>query len=138
MLRLRLCKTRKTFGTVFESDGRLKGSLDILSFPCDQTTNTCQVKVPAPSFALVFFDENSLNSVTPPDTATFSTSTVTRPHNTASVNPLVLATSNGHTGRTFRIGSTTLHANECRHQRGVPLSMIWFFIVLLCLVEGLL
>jgi hypothetical protein len=44
----------QTFGGFFESDGA-RGTIDIESVSCiDQT---CKIHVPAPGFALVFFDD---------------------------------------------------------------------------------
>ncbi|KZP33152.1 glycoside hydrolase family 79 protein [Athelia psychrophila] len=88
----------QTFGGNFESDGRLQGSLDVQTVACDTTANTCQIKVPAPSFALVFLNDDVLSEVTPQNPLTFATTAVTKKVNTATVDAAVLATSNGHSG----------------------------------------
>ncbi|EAU81861.2 hypothetical protein CC1G_06072 [Coprinopsis cinerea okayama7 len=86
----------QTFGANFESDGRLQGDEDTLTVSCDGTTNVCSIKVPAPGAALVFLTDNSLDEVEDNPVQTFATSVRTRMFNTATVDPAVLATSNGH------------------------------------------
>lgn len=98
----------KTFGGTFGSDGRLTGDLDVKTVTCDQTANTCQVQVPAPGFALVFLTDSSLSEVTPQDPMTFPTTAVTKTHNTITIDPSVLATSNGFSGSDRKwLGSTS-------------------------------
>ncbi|KAF5319596.1 hypothetical protein D9619_008683 [Psilocybe cf. subviscida] len=46
----------KTFGNSSQSDGRFKGDLDVKTITCDIQGKECIVPVPAPGFALVFFD----------------------------------------------------------------------------------
>ncbi|KAH9976639.1 hypothetical protein BGW80DRAFT_1289584 [Lactifluus volemus] len=72
----------QTFGNSFESDGRLQGNLEVRTVKCDATSGTCQVKVPAPSFALVF------------------------------INPFVLAHSNGDYGMQDKMGTTSLGSSN--------------------------
>ncbi|KAF8217291.1 hypothetical protein K438DRAFT_2007856 [Mycena galopus ATCC 62051] len=87
----------QTFGTFFESDGRPIGQEVIETVNCDTTAATCTINVPAPGFALVFLNSDAATG----DTA--GTSLMTYPttlsnyktKNTASVDPLVLATSSG-------------------------------------------
>ncbi|KAG1777941.1 glycoside hydrolase family 79 protein [Suillus placidus] len=89
----------QTFGGPFTSDGRLVGALDVQTIPCDQTNNVCQVKVPAPGFALVFLTDNALSESDQSPTMTFSTTTYTNHHGpTVTIDPSVLATSNGEKG----------------------------------------
>jgi hypothetical protein len=88
----------KTFGANFESDGRLSGDLDVQTINCDTNANTCQVQVPAPGFALVFLTDSAFSEVTPQNQQTFSTTSLTRTAHTATVDPSILATSNGHSG----------------------------------------
>ena len=84
---------------MFPIDGRFRGKESISTVPCDQSSGTCNIQVPAPGFALVFLNPGALSETEPKSTVTFSTSTVTgRNENTATVNPSVLATSNGHSG----------------------------------------
>ena len=46
----------QTFGNHFESDGILRGDLDVKTVQCDPNAG-CAITVPAPGFALVFFDD---------------------------------------------------------------------------------
>ena len=71
----------QTFGGIFASDGRLTGTEDVQTVPCDTTAQTCSVKVPAPGFALVFLSDAALAEV---DGApeTFSTTALTKTQNT--------------------------------------------------------
>lgn len=63
---------------MFECDGRLKGTENITTVPCNQNTNTCDIKVPAPGFALVFMDDAALAEAEPTSTVTYATTAVTR------------------------------------------------------------
>lgn len=90
----------QSLGANFQSDGRLQGELDVVNVPCDATANTCTITVPAPGFALVFLNDQSYTDSTPSgETITFATTAITRTINTATVDPKVLETSNGHTGK---------------------------------------
>jgi hypothetical protein len=92
----------QTFGGVFESDGRLKGTLNITTVSCDQGANVCNIRVPAPAAALVFLaDDPAAAQGGSGDalTQTFSTSALTKVKNTATVDPSVLATSNGNSAK---------------------------------------
>ena len=73
---------------------------------CDQGANTCIVPVKAPGFALVFLtDSPAVEGEFP---MTFATTARTKAINTATVDPEVLATSNGHSGKIrARLGSTS-------------------------------
>lgn len=75
---------------------------------CD--AGTCVVPVPAPGFALVFLDSAAEQVNTGQATHTFATTARTKTHNTATVDPIALATSNGHSGmnRDEGFGSTSL------------------------------
>lgn len=95
----------KTFGGVFGSDGRLTGDQDIQTVNCNG--GSCQVKVPAPSFALVFLTDQALHDSDTGASKTFSTSLHTKVHGTATIDPSVLATSNGHKGMAKHYGSTS-------------------------------
>ncbi|KZP13253.1 glycoside hydrolase family 79 protein [Athelia psychrophila] len=101
------------FGGAFESDGRLQGNLSVSTIQC--TNNVCPVRVPAPGFALVFLTDASFSEVNPAESAvpTFSTTTSKAGKATLSVNPSVLATSNGHggPGGKLKLGSTSLEKN---------------------------
>ena len=102
-----LTKPPQTFGGQFESDGRLKNELHIETIQCDQGANTCQVRVPAPGFALVFMSDEAAAESEPTSTATFGTTAITKIKNTATIDEAVLATSNGNRGMENMKGSTS-------------------------------
>ncbi|KAH9914074.1 uncharacterized protein BXZ73DRAFT_81750 [Epithele typhae] len=83
----------QTFGGRFSSDGRLAGTEDIVTVPCDTTAHTCTITVPAPGAALVFL--SSADSAGASATQTFATSVTTKVFATASIDPTSLAHSNG-------------------------------------------
>jgi hypothetical protein len=90
----------QTLGANFQSDGRLQGEQNVVNVPCDATTNICTVTVPAPGFALVFLNDQAYTDSTPSgETITFATTAGTRTINTATIDPKVLETSNGHSGK---------------------------------------
>jgi hypothetical protein len=101
----------QTFGGTFQSDGRLMGSESVQTINCDQSSNTCQVTVPAPGAALVFLSSNAYAESGNPSTQTFSTTMVTKTANTVKIDPSVLATSNGMSGSTWELGSTSKEGN---------------------------
>ncbi|KIM79709.1 glycoside hydrolase family 79 protein [Piloderma croceum F 1598] len=104
----------QTFGGYFASDGRLQGDEVIETVNCDTNANTCQIKVPAPGFALVFFTDNALGESENTAQQTFATTVQTRTRNTATINLDTLATSNGGRGMTDRMGSTSPESNLAR------------------------
>jgi len=83
----------------------------VLTVPCDTNSNTCQIKVPAPGFALVFFTDNALTESDKLVQQTFATTVRTRTRNTATVDLGTLATSNGGRGKAAHLGSTSPHFN---------------------------
>jgi len=97
----------QTFGDIFQSDGRPMGEEDIQTVQCDQNNNTCQITVPAPSVALVFLSNAALSESDTGSIQTFPTTAFTNIANTVSVDPAVLATSNGHSGMDSVLGSTS-------------------------------
>jgi hypothetical protein len=90
-----------------KSDGRLNGTLNVTTVQCDQTANTCSIRVPAPGFALVFLTSDSLNAVSPTSTVTFPTTALTQTGNNIYIDPSMLATSNGHSGMQNVRGATS-------------------------------
>ncbi|KAI0087558.1 hypothetical protein BDY19DRAFT_994874 [Irpex rosettiformis] len=88
----------QTFGSKFESDGRLRGNETISTVQCDQGAGTCAIQVPAPAVALVFLTSSALQDVSPSSTQTFSTTAVTKVGHSATIDATALATSNGNTG----------------------------------------
>ncbi|KAF8073315.1 glycoside hydrolase family 79 protein [Lyophyllum atratum] len=104
----------QTYGNKFHVDGRPKGDLNITTLPCNTGTNTCSIPLKAPSFALVFLTDPSLPSAgnggngDTGGAVTFETTALTKTVNTATVDPSVLATSNGHSGKErLGMGSTS-------------------------------
>ena len=90
----------QTLGANFQSDGRLQGEENVVTVPCDSATNTCTIRVPAPGFALVFLNDKAYtDSVPAGNTLTFATTAITKTVNTATIDPKVLETSNGHSGK---------------------------------------
>ncbi|KLO13587.1 hypothetical protein SCHPADRAFT_940250 [Schizopora paradoxa] len=98
----------QTFGSSMESDGRPMGEEQDETVNCDPTTRNCQVRVPAPGAALVFLNDGALANAGQGDAPqTFATTAVTKLHNTATVDQLVLQTSNGHGGTERKMASTS-------------------------------
>lgn len=100
----------QTFGNKYESDGRLKGDLNVVTIDCDQTVNACIIPVKAPDFVLVFLDSSTDAEVIGlgQATATYSTTAITKTKNTVTIDPSVLATSNGdNEDERARLGSTS-------------------------------
>ncbi|KAJ7145149.1 glycoside hydrolase family 79 protein [Mycena crocata] len=95
----------QTLGTAFESDGRLTGTEEIQTVTCN--ANTCDITIPAPGFALVFLADVSTDAETYADVKTFSTTALTKTLNTATINPTLLATSNGQAGANFMPAGTS-------------------------------
>ncbi|KAF8624071.1 hypothetical protein AX15_006082 [Amanita polypyramis BW_CC] len=85
----------QTFGGYFESDGCPIGQESIETVQC--SGRSCSVILYAPSYALVFLDNNALVGFGSGPSATFSTSAVTNTR-TLTVDSIVLATSNGNRG----------------------------------------
>jgi len=100
----------QTFGDNFQSDGRLQGTPDVLTVNCN-TGNTCTVKVPAPSFALVFLTSSALSAVSG-NTQTYPTTAMTRTRNTVYIDPSVLAVSNGDYGFQNKMGTTSVGSSS--------------------------
>ncbi|KAF5376627.1 hypothetical protein D9615_007857 [Tricholomella constricta] len=96
----------QTFGGIFDSDGRPIGSENITTVPCDQALNICVIKVPAPSYALVFLSDEALTETSGAAPTTFPTTAQTKTRNTVTIDPSVLATSNGGFDKK-RLGSTS-------------------------------
>lgn len=85
----------------------MKGTLNVVSIPCDQAANQCLIPVKAPGFALVFLTDAPALEIEE-STMTFATTARTKVVNTATVPPEVLATSNGQSGKDrVNMGSTS-------------------------------
>lgn len=83
------------------------GTESVQTISCNTGTNTCQIPVPAPGFALVFLQDTTQIESGGGPTTTYSTSSLTKLYNTLTVDPAVLATSNGHWGMDQKLGSTS-------------------------------
>ncbi|KAJ7289361.1 glycoside hydrolase family 79 protein [Mycena rebaudengoi] len=103
----------QTFGGNFESDGRPMGTEDIKTVPCDAAAQTCTVTVPAPGFALVYLSGDPYSDAEAP-AATYATTARTKTHNTATVEPAVLATSNGNRAGNMALGGTSRPPSSAR------------------------
>jgi hypothetical protein len=105
----------QTFGDYFGSDGRPVGNENVTTANCNAATSstsaTCTVRVPAPGAAIVFL--TSLDETAGAASTTYSTTTYTKTRNTITIDPSVLATSNGHSGQQdSELGSTSAGANK--------------------------
>ncbi|KAJ7671734.1 hypothetical protein B0H17DRAFT_1162094 [Mycena rosella] len=97
----------QTFGGNFESDGRPMGTEDIQTVACDTGAQTCTIDVPAPGFALVFLTDAAFTETAGAPSVTFATTALTKTQNTATVDPAVLATSNGNRMSDHELGGTS-------------------------------
>ncbi|KAL7419236.1 hypothetical protein Q5752_006073 [Cryptotrichosporon argae] len=86
----------QTLGTSYECDGRMYGDVVTEQLTC--ADNACTVTVPAPAIAVVFFSADALDASSVSDTATATYATTVVGTGSATVNPSVLATSNGQNG----------------------------------------
>ncbi|KAJ7364436.1 glycoside hydrolase family 79 protein [Mycena albidolilacea] len=109
----------QTFGAAFASDGRLTGTEEVKTVTC-KSDNTCDVQVPAPGFALVFLADVSGDAEAYPSVETFSTTVLTKTINTASIDPSLLATSNGQAGANFMPAKTSKGKTSNGVARFVP------------------
>lgn len=91
----------QTLGGRFQVDGRLQGEENVQTISCDQTANACQIRVPAPGAALVYFSDDAQSAASAPgqDAQTFPTTVLTKTKNTVSIDPAVLATAQGMSGK---------------------------------------
>ncbi|KAF8816878.1 hypothetical protein BYT27DRAFT_7127069 [Phlegmacium glaucopus] len=98
----------QTLGDTFSSDGRLQGTESIQTVSCSPP-GTCTIVVPAPCAALVFLSSSALTENSGAASRTFATTVLTKTAGTATVDPALLATSNGHTGMDAKseLGSTS-------------------------------
>ncbi|KAJ6543162.1 hypothetical protein B0H19DRAFT_1035502 [Mycena capillaripes] len=101
----------QTFGHNFESDGRPMGTEFIQTVDCDKTAQTCTVDVPAPGFALVFLTDDAFTEDKGAPSMTFTTTARTKTHNTATVDPAVLSTSNGFRASQHELAGTSKPPN---------------------------
>ncbi|KAJ2932239.1 hypothetical protein H1R20_g4863, partial [Candolleomyces eurysporus] len=99
----------QTFGNKLTVDGRLRGTLNVTTIPCDQGQNVCTIPLRAPSFALVFFSTSDEALSISQSPTTFSTSAYQRKHNTITWDRQAVQTSNGHVAGELKakLGSTS-------------------------------
>ncbi|KAI9058696.1 glycoside hydrolase family 79 protein [Trametes sanguinea] len=109
----------QTFGGRFEADGRLSGTEVIQTIQCDTNANTCDIPVPAPGVALVFVSSDAQNAADPSETQTYATTAVTKTANTVTIDPSVLATSNGQSGADRQLSSTSKGSSSAGRTAGV-------------------
>ncbi|KAJ7457804.1 glycoside hydrolase family 79 protein [Mycena latifolia] len=124
----------QTFGGNFESDGRPMGTEDIKTVDCDTSAQTCTVDVPAPGFALVFLTDAAETENGGMPSITFATTARTKTHNTATVDPAVLATSNGFR-MDHELGGTSKAPSGARALQA-PLVVVGFAIGTILTVIG--
>ncbi|TEB33970.1 hypothetical protein FA13DRAFT_124465 [Coprinellus micaceus] len=123
----------QTFGNNFEADGILKGDLDVVTIDCSVSENRCNIPLRAPSFAVVFMASDEVTGVGQA-TATFATTAHTKARNTATVDPAVLATSNGHSYQDRKNLGSTSHGSVTGH--GVPQRAISAVAILTSMAVG--
>ena len=109
VLRTMCLVSEQTLGSQFASDGRLQGTESVQSLTCDTSSNTCMITVPAPGMALVSFTPTS-DAAYP--THTYATSTMSATTTKATVDPSVIATSNGSKGGGAGMGSTSREKSQ--------------------------
>jgi len=97
----------QTFGGAFESNGVPQGVETIKTIAC-AASEPCAIPLPAPCFALVFLTSGALSESGEGGSTTTFAQTVSTPEvNTATVDPGVLATSNGRKTIDGHLGSTS-------------------------------
>ncbi|KAF8064391.1 glycoside hydrolase family 79 protein [Lyophyllum atratum] len=126
----------QTFGDNYASDGRPMGTENITIVPCPNSI--CVIRVPAPSYALVFLTDSAFTETGGAPSTTFSTTFRTQVRNTVSVDPAVLATSNGHTamGGKGKLGGTSDGANGAGGGVGPGVGTVWAVVVGVVVVVG--
>ncbi|KAJ7081767.1 glycoside hydrolase family 79 protein [Mycena belliarum] len=120
----------QTFGAAFQSDGRITGTEQIQTVTC-KSDNTCDIKVPAPGFALVFLADVAADKESYTDVQTFPTTALTKTRNTLTINPSLLATSNGQAGANFIEAGTSQGQSKSGAVRFLP-----HLTVVLCIAFG--
>jgi len=128
----------QTLGGTMQSDGTLQGQESVQTITCQN--GVCPVKIPAPGFALVFLSNNALEEASSGPTTTFATTVSGNQENTATINPSVLATSNGRRPIDGHLGSTSkgkmLYSGGIRLAGTLPNVMVLLSVVSSVLVMG--
>ncbi|KAJ7064676.1 hypothetical protein C8F01DRAFT_771741 [Mycena amicta] len=114
----------QTFGGFFESDGRPMGTEDIKSVDCDATNKTCTITVPAPGFALVFLSDDAQTEDGGLPSTTFATTAKTKFRNTATVDPALMATSNGNRFSDHELAGTSKPPSAASRAAGVSMVVV--------------
>ncbi|KAF7315155.1 Glyco-hydro-79C domain-containing protein [Mycena indigotica] len=114
----------QTFGGNFESDGRPMGQEDIKTVTCDGNAKTCTVVVPAPGFALVFLSDDAMTEDKGLPSTTFATTAKTKFRNTVTVDPAVLATSNGNKFADHELAGTSRPPSAASRTAGVSVAVV--------------
>ncbi|CAD6588899.1 MAG: hypothetical protein TREMPRED_005197, partial [Tremellales sp. Tagirdzhanova-0007] len=86
----------QTMGTSFASDGTLSGTVSTITIGCNN--GQCVVPIPAPAIALVFLTAQAETDSTANANATSTFATTVVGTGSATMDPLVLQTSNGQNG----------------------------------------
>ncbi|KAI0791079.1 glycoside hydrolase family 79 protein [Abortiporus biennis] len=119
----------QTLGNLFEADGRFQGTESVQTVTCDQNANTCTIQVPAPGVALVFMSNSAFQESSPQSPMTFSTTSLTKTQNTATIDASVLATSNGQSGKDrSQLGGTSKGSSGAMASVIVPAFSVIFAI----------
>ncbi|KAJ6574201.1 hypothetical protein B0H19DRAFT_933133, partial [Mycena capillaripes] len=108
----------------FESDGRPMDTEVIEKVNCDTTAQTCTVDVPAPGFALVFLTDDAFTESKGSSSMTFPTTAHTKTHNTATVDPTVLSTSNGFVAANYELAGTSKRPSAVLRTAQAPLAVV--------------
>ena len=111
-------------------DGRLSGQEVIQTINCDQSANTCVIPVPGPGAALVFISNDAQALSDPKASQTYSTTTVTNAIQTLTVEPSVLAHSNGHSGSIPLSGTSKGGANAAVHAHHIDYALTLLSVLL--------
>jgi hypothetical protein len=100
------------------------GTVSVVTVPCDAGSNTCNVTVPAPSFALVFLTDSAVTNAGGQTLAasTYATTAATKLKNTATIDAQALQTSNGMNGKS-RIGGASTSKGGLKSKSAAPRSI---------------
>lgn len=119
----------QSFGTKYQVDGVLHGDLDVTTVDCNTGDNSCTISVPGPGFAVVFMDGDAgVEATATYGASTYETTANTKTRNYATVDPTVLATSNGHSGADRELMGATSPQSSSAMRNGVVLGMVLAFV----------
>lgn len=89
----------QTLRSSFASDGRMYGELETITVQCNTETNSCDIPLKAPSLAVVFLTDDSLNVVDTTEEATSTFATTVVNIGSGTIDAGALETGNGISGR---------------------------------------